>query len=101
MRDKSRAYFPLVEKFYSSGLTSKVFCKREGIGLSRLNYWKKRYRDSNKVRQVEKKGFASLSVVESKSEGGVTIHYSDGTRLFFEKALDVAMVKQFIPAFNK
>jgi hypothetical protein len=101
MRDKSSEYFPLIEKFYNSGLTSKVFCRREGIGLMRLNYWKKRYRDSRSGRQTEKKGFASLSVVAGKSERGITIHYSDGTRLVFEKAVDVAMVKQFIPAFNR
>jgi hypothetical protein len=101
MRDKSREYFPLIEKFYSSGLTSKVFCNREGIGLTRLNYWKKRYRDSHGGRQAEKKGFASLSVVESKRERNITVYYSDGTRLVFEKAADMAMVKQFIPAFNR
>jgi len=101
VRDKSSQYFPLVEKYHSSGLTKKIFCDSHGIKPCTLDYWKKRYRDRNKPVQEEKKGFASLRVEEGKCDMTISIQYTDGTRLFFESSLDVNTIRQFIPAFNK
>jgi hypothetical protein len=99
MRDKSSQYFPLVEKFYSSGLTKRMFCERNSVKPCTFDYWKTRYRAKNKQRG--KQGFTSLTVLAPKSESTVSVHYNDGTRLIFENGFDASMVKQFIPAFTK
>ena len=91
------------------------FSKQEGINIKTLHYWKRKYRElhlpasrqslpSDLVRpKAEKKqsGFASLVLSGHEQPGVITIHYSDGTRIIFPSASEVARVKQFIPAFNK
>lgn len=97
MRDKSATYFPLVEKYYSSGLSKQIFCEQHGLKICKLDYWRKRYEGS---KQTGGSGFVSLSVVEPKGED-ISIHYSDGTRLVLSTSFAPSVVKQFIPAFGK
>src|ERR1039458_370117 len=91
MRDKTTAYFSLIEKHFSSGLTSRVFCEQNGIKQSTFSFWKSRYRAQNKAGLSlepeaieEQKGFAQLSVAEAQRASSITLQYPDGTRLIFE-----------------
>ena len=45
--------------------------------------------------------FTALSVVNVAKETEFIIQYPDGTRLVLSGSSSAAMVKQFIPAFNK
>jgi hypothetical protein len=101
MRDKSSHYFPVIEKYYSSGLTKRIFCEQNSIKQCTLEYWKRRYKEKDKPAQAGSKGFASLTITESKSQATVTIQYTDGTRLILENLSDTSGIKQFIPVFNK
>ena len=97
MRNLSEKYFPIVERFHSSNLTTKIFSERSGIKKSTLEYWKKKYRDKEKSKG---KGFVPLVVEEKKSECIAVIHYGDGTKLIFEGATDASLLQKFLPVFN-
>ena len=102
MREVSEKYFPLIEKQLSSSLTVKEFCKANGIYHKTLYHWKKKYLERNKASvQAIKPGFTALSVVDVAKETEFIIQYTDGTRLVLSGSSSAAMVKQFIPAFNK
>ena len=98
MRNHSEKYFPIVENYLNSGSTIKTFCEGNGLSQNVLLYWKKKY--LNKDLPVVK-GFAPLLVEEKKNECFAAIHYPDGTRLIFENAINVPLLKQFLPAFAK
>ena len=102
MRELSEKYFPLIEKQLSSSLTVKEFCKANGLNHKTLYHWKKKYLERNKASvQAIKPGFTALSVVDVAKETEFIIQYTDGTRLVLSGSSSAAMVKQFIPAFNK
>ena len=109
MRDLSEKYFPIIRKLQSSGLTMQAFSKQEGVNIKTLHYWKRKYRElhlpSNAVVQTKpegkRPGFARLALSGHEQPGVITIHYSDSTRISFPSGCEAALVKQFIPAFNK
>ena len=102
MLEVSEKYFPLIEKQLSSSLTVKEFCKANGLNHKTLYHWKKKYLERNKASvQAIKPGFTALSVVDVAKETEFIIQYPDGTRLTLSGSSSAAMVKQFIPAFNK
>jgi hypothetical protein len=41
---RSRQMYALIEKYQSSPLSQKVFCRQEGLALSTFTYWLKKYR---------------------------------------------------------
>jgi hypothetical protein len=98
MRNLSEKYFPVIESYYSSGLSAKQFCLEHHLKECTFYYWKKKQRDKNKT---SLKGFAPLLIEEKKSEGAVSICYTDGTKLIFESATDVSLFKQLLPVFSK
>ena len=107
MRDLSEKYFPIIRKLQGSGLTMQAFSKQEGVNIKTLHYWKRKYRElhlpagkqglsANVVRtKAEEKqpGFARLALSGHEQSGVITIHYSDGTRISFPLASEVARVK--------
>ena len=97
MRNLSEKYFPIVERLFGSGLSSKAFCEQTGINPHTLSYWKKRYRDQDKQ---EPKGFAAVSISGAEANQ-ISIEYADGTRLTFTDGIHVATLKQLIPVFSK
>ena len=97
MRNLSKKYFPIVERFHHSNLTTKIFSERNGIKKSTLEYWNKKYLDKEKSNA---KGFVPLVVEEKKSACIAVIQYTDGTKLIFEGATDASLLKKFLPAFN-
>ena len=98
MRNLSEKYFPIVERFHSSNLSTKIFSERNGIKKSTLEYWKKKYRDQEKS---SVKGFVPLLVEAKKSECFAVIQYADGTKLIFESATAVSLLKKLLPVFSK
>lgn len=97
MRNLSEKYFPIVERFHRSNLTTKIYSERNGIKKSTLEYWNKKYRDKGKSRG---QGFVPLVVKEKKIECVAVIHYTDGTKLIFEGATDASLLKKIIPFFD-
>mgnify|MGYP003416609661 FL=1 len=96
MRTSQEKYFPIIEKFMSSGLTAKAFSERNRINKNTLSYWKKRYRDQSKVQQ---KGFTALSITQIQSKQ-ISIEYADGTRLVFSDAVNAAVLRSLVPVFQ-
>jgi hypothetical protein len=102
MRELSEKYIPLVEKLLKSNLSARTFSEQNGIKIKTLYHWKKKYLERNKANaQVSNSGFTALSVVDVAKETEFIIQYTDGTRLVLSGSSSAAMVKQFIPAFNK
>ena len=109
MRDLSEKYFPIIRKLLSSGLTMESFSKQEGINIKTLHYWKRKYRNLHlpagrikiKKGEVRQTGFANLTFTGIEQPGEINIHYADGTRLGFSGSYDAALIKQFIPTFDK
>lgn len=96
MCNKSEKYFPIIEQYYKSNQSVRVFSEQNGINRSTIEYWKKRY----KSRDERKTGFAVISVVEEMTKD-ITIQYTDGTRLMFSGSSGSSVIKQFIPIFQK
>ena len=94
MRNLEEKYFPIIEKFMSSGLTAKAFGERNRINKNTLVYWKKRYCDQSKADQ---KGFTALSITEMEQ---IRIEYLDGTRLIFSGAVATTVLKSLLPVFQ-
>ena len=96
MGSKSEQYFPIVEKYLSSGLSVKSFCESNGIKSGTLEYWKKRFRDEKK-----RKGFASVQIIQPGMRSEITIRYQDSTTIAFSSSINPSVIKQFLPTFCK
>lgn len=51
--EEKRAYYEeLCDRLAASGLTLEAFCKKEGVGVNTLNYWRRKFgRMNSKFRQ--------------------------------------------------
>jgi len=95
--DHSKYYFKLVEKFKSSGLTVKEFCRQNSLNNKTYYYWKKKYEGQART------GFLAVAVEKPLSikASTITIQYADGTCLVFEGDADASILKQLLPVFAK
>ena len=53
VRRGERAWSEIVRQFEASGLSSKAFCRREGVALSSLQRWRQRIGPHSGTRFVE------------------------------------------------
>ncbi len=95
--DHSKYYFKLVEKFKSSGLTVKEFCRQNSLNNKTYYYWKKKYETQAGT------GFLAVAIDKPLpvKVGTITIQYADGTCLVFEGNADASILKQLLPVFAK
>ncbi|MEL6661168.1 MAG: hypothetical protein AAFR36_32275 [Bacteroidota bacterium] len=83
-RRSAAQMYPLVELYQSSNVSPKVFCESEGIPVSALMYWQKKYRASHLAQGSASSGFVPVEVVESSSSSPVLeLVLPSGARLVF------------------
>ena len=104
--DRTAHYFPLIEKFKSlpaRSITVERYCWQHSINMKTFYYWKKRYEVRGEKESVRgRQGFLPVVVgAPSKTEGGITIEYSDGTRLIFKQTVSSGFIKEMLPAFSQ
>jgi hypothetical protein len=104
--DRSAHYFPLIEKFKSLPAKSKTverYCWQHSINTKTFYYWKKRYEAREEKGSVTgTQGFLPVVIgAPSKTEGGITIEYADGTRLIFKQDVSSGFIKEMLPAFSQ
>jgi hypothetical protein len=106
MADLSDKYFPLIEKFKTlpaRSITVERYCWQQSINTKTFYYWKKKYEARGEKGAVTgRQGFLPVVVdAPSKTEGGITIEYADGTRLIFKQDVAAGFIKEILPAFNQ
>ena len=73
---KQEKMFALVDEYGQSGLSAKVFCEQNNIGLPKFNYWarKKRLEDNGS-------GFIKITADKKFENPLVELIYPNGVRL--------------------
>lgn len=68
--------FALVDEYGQSGLSAKVFCEQNNIGISKFNYW------ARKKRQIHNgSGFIRVAADKKLEDLPVELIYPNGVRL--------------------
>jgi len=74
--DKKQGMFELIERQQASGLTQKVFCEEEGIGLPKFVYWKQKWLQEN-----EESPFIQIKAPTKMEFSTIEITYPNGVSL--------------------
>jgi transposase-like protein len=83
--------FELVEQYEQSGKSQKQFCQAAGIGLAKLNYWIREYRN----RRQPPAGFIRIDAPPANQPPELEVCYPNGVRLKASGA-DLSLVSQLI-----
>lgn len=68
--------FALVDKYSQSGLSAKVFCGQNNIGISKFNYWSRKKRQ-----QDNPSGFIKITADSNVNIVSAELIYPNGVRL--------------------
>ena len=83
--------YQLVEQYQQSGKSQKEYCHTTGIGLAKLNYWIRRYREQ----QALSAGFIKLTPLVAEQQQELEILYPNGVRLK-ASAANLSLISQLI-----
>lgn len=83
--------FELVEEYERSGKSQKAYCQAAGIGLAKLNYWIREYRN----RQQPPAGFIRVDAQPANQPPELEILYPNGVRLRTAGA-DLSLISRLI-----
>jgi hypothetical protein len=96
---KQQAMFTLLERWYSSGVSQDLWCKKQGISLSKFKYWYKKWKSqkskdcSGNFIEIAHCGPASTMLEK------VSVRFPNGINLDFNSNVDphvlLTLVKQF------
>jgi hypothetical protein len=101
---KSDEMFPLIEQLRSSGKRREEFCREQGISMSVLTYWLRKYRDQQGVGESKQgdNGFAQIKVREPEHvSDGIEIIYPDGTRMRCGSGVQSSWLRELLPTFAR
>lgn len=68
--------FALVDEYGQSGLSAKVFCEQNNIGISKFNYWARKKRQKHNG-----SGFIKVAADKKFENLPVELIYPNGVRL--------------------
>lgn len=105
MTARARQMYSLVERYFSSNLSRKVFCEREGITYSTFQWWLGQYRQNESSRATEHvDNFVPIHVTVPKTSdthpSACHIEYPNGVVVRLEHA-DVHLISQLVQSGNK
>jgi len=88
-KEKQRRMFELVEQWKQSGETLKDFATFQGIALSGLQYWHKKYRDHRAPASV---------FIQMRSSGHtqLRLRYPNGVELMMPAGSPAALIAELI-----
>jgi hypothetical protein len=84
--------YQLVESYQHTGKSQKEFCSHQGIGLAKLNYWIRKYRQQQ---QQPSAGFLKIETSLSSGQQSLEICYPNGVKLTASGA-DLLLISQLI-----
>jgi hypothetical protein len=94
--------FQVIEKWKTSGLTQREYCKQQDIVYHVFHYWYKVYRDEQQARKTTSSAFVALQVQEQKATVTTTstttttdveLLLPDGKRLLFHGLVDACFLR--------
>ena len=83
--------YQLVEQYQQSGKSQKAYCQATGIGLAKLNYWIRKYRQQHRIPS----GFLKIDTMPAPGQQPVEICYPNGVRLTVSGE-DLSLLSQLI-----
>ncbi|MBW3545575.1 MAG: IS66 family insertion sequence element accessory protein TnpB [Bacteroidetes bacterium] len=83
--------YQLVASYEQNGQSQKEFCSQQGIGLAKLNYWIRKYRQQ----QQPSAGFLKIETIPASSQQHLEICYPNGVKLTLSGA-DLSLISQLI-----
>ena len=93
--------YGMINRWQSSGLKQKDFCRREGINYYTFKYWKTQYtREHEFIQQKPDNSFISIeSPVQEDLFSGIELTFPNGVKLSCNSGLQSDQVKQLIKLF--
>ena len=88
--NKRQWMYKLVERYMRSKLTKRQFCQLEGISLSTLDYWRRKY-----GLNPSEGGFISLGC-GSKEIQGYMIKFPNGVELHTEEEPSMMLIEKLL-----
>lgn len=94
----------IINRWESSGLSQKAFCKVEGINYYKFKYWKTQYQNEQKLtdkNQVDvQKDFIALEIPNIKTLiSGIEINFPNGVKLCCDQGLEPNQLSELIKLF--
>ena len=108
MTARARQMYALVEKYFSSNLSRKVFCEREGITYSTFQWWLGQYRQKKSTLSAHDAdqfdAFIPIHVSEAETpathRSACHIEYPNGVIVRLGQA-DAHFISQLVQAGNR
>ena len=94
-RSESRRdfWFDHLQRCRSEGITLKAYAQREGLTLSALYGWSKRYQ---KAHAPQAPGFIRATIDQSQRPGSYRLHFPDGLILEWDMPADTRQLGQLL-----
>ena len=102
LRARAQEMQELIETYQSSGLTQKQFCIQAQIPRSTFQFWLKRFRSRQHLKEMPRSSkFIPLEVKGTDSaSGGCRLCYPNGVTLYFEGIVPTDLLVALIKAGN-
>jgi hypothetical protein len=97
---RAKEMFGIIEKYLTSGLRQKEFCRQENIAYSTFHWWLAQYRRVNGKNKIQQKQFIPIKLKTSPTNGlpHCRIEYPNGVVLHLTGQYDPQFITTLISA---
>ncbi|WP_149243432.1 IS66 family insertion sequence element accessory protein TnpA [Dyadobacter sp. 32] len=101
MKTETEKMRELYDQWQTQGVSKQAFCKQNGMGYHKFNYWVKKFHPNNFSPAVPTRGFSRIpveepEVTEQNQHLLAAITFPSGARIELFGSLDAALIKKLI-----
>lgn len=101
MKNETEKMRELYDQWQTQGISKQAFCKRNGMGYHKFNYWVKKFHGKNVATMSPPRGFSQISVPQPELVGQdqqalAAITFPSGARIELFGSLDASFIRKLI-----
>ncbi|MCE7042831.1 IS66 family insertion sequence element accessory protein TnpA [Dyadobacter sp. CY312] len=100
MKNETERMRELYDQWQSQGISKQAFCKRNGMGYHKFNYWVKKFRSKN-ASISPPRGFSQISAPQPEllcqdPRALAAITFPSGARIELFGSLDASFIRKLV-----
>jgi hypothetical protein len=101
MKNETENMRELYDQWQSQGVSKQAFCKQNGLGYHKFNYWVKKFSPKNPAAKVPIHGFSQIPVQQpdimvQEQQTLAAITFPSGARIELFGSLDASFIRKLI-----
>jgi hypothetical protein len=101
MKNETEKMRKLYDQWQTQGISKQAFCKKNGIGYHKFNYWVKKFGTKNSTAMVPARGFSQIPVevpdaIEQSYHALAAITFPSGARIELFGSLDALLIRKLV-----